>query len=321
MKINWYLLQSGQLIAQPAPDGLPSGDPAGLGENWFDMEGTDPDLLRQFLAPLQLHPLLLERSVGSTKVPGTMSYEPAVLVNFPIDLDSEAGGLSYLTILLLGNVLVTIRPCPVPALADLVRGLTAAKAPNLQHLAQLLYEILDSLADANVRSEIEVRDRISHLAQALSESPGSVAASDLTTLSGRVDKLVSLVENQLYCVTGLNASDAKALQEPHRKAYLADLVSEAEIAQRGVYRLESRMKDLYDYYQMAGSDRVEKRLRILTILSAVGLPLGLITGVLGMNVGGLPGTSLRYAFALVLGAMCAIALAELWYFKRSGWFD
>jgi len=38
-----------------------------------------------------------------------------------------------------------------------------------------------------------------------------------------------------------------------------------------------------------GSDRAEKRLRILTIVSAITLPLGLIAGLLGMNVGGLPG--------------------------------
>ena len=43
------------------------------------------------------------------------------------------------------------------------------------------------------------------------------------------------------------------------------------------------------YYQMAGSDRVEKRLCILTIVSAIPLPLGLIAGLLGMNVGVLPG--------------------------------
>ncbi len=37
---------------------------------------------------------------------------------------------------------------------------------------------------------------------------------------------------------------------------------------------------------MAGSDRAEKRLRFLTIVSAITLPLGLIAGLLGMNVGG-----------------------------------
>jgi Mg2+ and Co2+ transporter CorA len=111
------------------------------------------------------------------------------------------------------------------------------------------------------------------------------------------------------------------LKEPHRRAYLRDLQAEAEIAQRGICRLESRMKDLYDHYQMAGSDRVEKRLRVLTIISAITLPLALISGIFGMNVGGLPATEFRHGFVVVMGVMAIVAAAELWYFLRHRWFD
>jgi Mg2+ and Co2+ transporter CorA len=62
-------------------------------------------------------------------------------------------------------------------------------------------------------------------------------------------------------------------------------------------------------------------LRILTIVSAITLPLGLIAGLLGMNVGGLPGSKFRYGFMIVIVLMVAIAVVELWYFKRKGWFD
>ena len=108
---------------------------------------------------------------------------------------------------------------------------------------------------------------------------------------------------------------------PNRKAYIQDLASEVEIAQRGIYRLEARVNDLHAYNWMAGSDRAEKRLRILTIVSAITLPLGLIAGLLGMNVGGLPGSKFPYGFMIVIVMMVAIAVVELWYFKRKGRFD
>jgi magnesium transporter len=111
------------------------------------------------------------------------------------------------------------------------------------------------------------------------------------------------------------------LQEPHRKAYIQDLVSEAEIAQRGTYRLETRINDLYRDYQMLGSDRVEKRLRLLTIVSAITLPLGLVAGLLGMNVGGVPGINMPTGFFVVVALMAVIALIQYWYFKKMGWFD
>jgi zinc transporter len=122
-------------------------------------------------------------------------------------------------------------------------------------------------------------------------------------------------------VAGLSASDNKTLQDPHQKAYLQDLLSEADIAQRGIYRLESRLNDLNAYYQMASSDRVDKRLRILTILSVITLPLGLIAGLLGMNVGGVPGLTNPNGFAAVAISMIILMAVELWFFKRGGWFD
>ena len=131
----------------------------------------------------------------------------------------------------------------------------------------------------------------------------------------------SLIENQLYSVAALDASDNEVLRHPHRRAYIQDLISELELAQRGVSRLEGGIKDLDAAFQSASSSRVERRLRILTIISAVTLPLGLIAGLLGMNVGGVPGISNSHGFLIVVGLMAVIVAVELWYFKRAGWFD
>ena len=40
-----------------------------------------------------------------------------------------------------------------------------------------------------------------------------------------------------------------------------------------------------------------------------------------MNVSGLPGRTGRFGFLIVVGLMAVIALVEMWYFKRKGWFD
>jgi zinc transporter len=264
---------------------------------------------------------MLDRCVDLAVVPGVIFYGQAVLLEFPAAFDREAEGQAYLTFVLQSPVLVTIRHGLMPAISDLIQSLVAEKAPRLSHLVQIVYLILDDLTDLSVQAETEVRDQILRMAKILNEDPGANHAGDLTKLRWQVDKLVSLIENQIYCIAGLNASDNEALQEPHRKAYIQDLASEVEIAQRGIYRLEARVNDLHAYYQMAGSDRVEKRLRILTIVSAITLPLGLIAGLLGMNVGGLPGSKFPYAFIIVIVLMVAIAVVDLWYFKRKGWFD
>jgi zinc transporter len=321
MKIKWYLLGAGKLKEQPASEGNLQASLGESGESWFEVQETDPEELRKFLTPLDLHPLQLTRCLDTVNDPGVVSFGKSLLMEFPAAFDRESTELSYLTILLQDHVLVTIRHGPMGALDDLIHSLTGEAAPAVLHLPQIIYLILDQFADLNVEAQVAIRDQILLMSNTLAENPGAVSINDLSRLRGQVENLVSLVENQLYCISGLNASDNEVLQDPHRKAYIQDLLSETEIMQNGVYRLETRVRDLYSDYQAAGNERVEKRLRLLTIVSAITLPLGLVAGLLGMNVGGVPGTTNNAGFIIVIVLMVLIVLVEYWYFTRKGWFD
>ena len=321
MKINWYSISSGRLKEQKVLTSLPTVDVSKLGESWFDVEDARPEELRSFLEPLHLHPVMMGRCVDSANTPGVISYDRAVLLEFPVAADLVASEPSYVTIILQDPVLVTIRAGPMPAMKELISDMAAEKTPSLSHLIQLVYLILDHLTDLSVQAETEVRDMTLSVARTMADSPDKINANNLGDLRWQVERLMSLIENQLYCVTGLDSSDNKALQEPHRKAFIQDLLSELEIAERGIRRLETRVNGLFDSYQALGSTRVERRLRLLTIISAFTLPFGLIAGLLGMNVGGLPATRDPQGFIIVLVLMVAIGAVELCYFKRKGWLD
>jgi Mg2+ and Co2+ transporter CorA len=321
MDIKRYRLSAGILQKQSSPDGLKHIPSTKDKESWFDIAEAKPEELRLFLDKLGLHPVQIARCVDSTNDPGVISFGETLLMEYPTAFDAKSDEPGYLTIIINKSMLITVRHSPSPALDELINDLTINRTIPVQHLAQIAYLILDQFADLNVDAQIDIREQITHLSKTLAENPGSVKLIDLSRLRLKVDKLVSLLENQLYCVSSLSASDNKALQEAHRKAFIQDLVSEAEIAQRGIYRLENRLNNLYSDYQMVGNDLVEKRLRFLTIVSMITLPFGLIAGLLGMNVGGLPGTSFRYGFLVVVVLMLIIGLLQYWYFKRNGWFD
>lgn len=59
---------------------------------------------------------------------------------------------------------------------------------------------------------------------------------------------------------------------------------------------------------------------ILSIVAAVFLPLAFFTGLMGMNVAGLPGTINPWSFYIVLVLMFAAAGFIMWLFKRKKWF-
>jgi zinc transporter len=68
------------------------------------------------------------------------------------------------------------------------------------------------------------------------------------------------------------------------------------------------------------SERTEQRMYLLSVITAVFLPLGLLTGLLGVNVGGIPGAETPWAFALLCGAIGLFVVLQLWLLRRKHWF-
>lgn len=77
---------------------------------------------------------------------------------------------------------------------------------------------------------------------------------------------------------------------------------------------------LQDEFTARSAERSGRNLYILSVLSAVMLPLNLITGVFGMNVGGLPGLQEPGAFWWVMGGMLVFSVVVMWFFKWREWF-
>ena len=64
---------------------------------------------------------------------------------------------------------------------------------------------------------------------------------------------------------------------------------------------------------------MNKTMYLLSIVAAIFLPLGLLTGLLGINVGGIPGTENPYAFLVVCGTLVIIAIIQALLFRRMRW--
>jgi len=67
------------------------------------------------------------------------------------------------------------------------------------------------------------------------------------------------------------------------------------------------------------SEQMNKTMYVLSIVAGIFLPLGLLTGLLGINVGGIPGTESKWAFTIFCILLIGIAGGQVWLFKRKKW--
>jgi zinc transporter len=68
------------------------------------------------------------------------------------------------------------------------------------------------------------------------------------------------------------------------------------------------------------AELTNRRMYLLTMIAAIFLPLSFITGLLGINVGGIPGAGDRHAFLAVIGLLAVISVAQWLYFRWRKWF-
>ena len=68
------------------------------------------------------------------------------------------------------------------------------------------------------------------------------------------------------------------------------------------------------------SDQMNTRMYVLSVVAAIFLPLGFLTGLLGVNVGGIPGVENPWAFYLFVLFLVGIVVAQMLWFKRKKWF-
>lgn len=78
------------------------------------------------------------------------------------------------------------------------------------------------------------------------------------------------------------------------------------------------LASVIELYRGAVAERANEVMKVLTVFSAILLPLSVIAGIWGMNFSNLPGADRSWGIYAVLGAMAAIALGLWVYFARRG---
>lgn len=96
---------------------------------------------------------------------------------------------------------------------------------------------------------------------------------------------------------------------------IADLVNHIQRVISHARRLESSVESAVQLHFSATAHRTNEIMRTLTTLTAVFMPLNLITGIFGMNFDFIPGLHSPMGFWLSLGVMGLIAAALVAFFR------
>lgn len=84
--------------------------------------------------------------------------------------------------------------------------------------------------------------------------------------------------------------------------------------------IRERFQILKDELSSIMGDRLNKNMYILSVFTALFLPLGFLTGLFGINLAGMPGAGWPIAFWVFVGALCVIGVLQAVVFRLLKWF-
>ncbi|KAL3942271.1 MAG: hypothetical protein SGBAC_003510 [Bacillariaceae sp.] len=156
-----------------------------------------------------------------------------------------------------------------------------------------------------------------------------VELSEILHVKQQAMRLLSVAEEQTECLESLTVLNLEDLRLPPEqdsdmaslfRASLPILLAMTRATERLALRLEQQIVDLRQRKEKYEQEVMNRRLAMLTVLSAVFLPLTLFTGIWGMNFENMPELNKPYSYPLALLFMITIAFTMIQYFRKTGWF-
>lgn len=83
----------------------------------------------------------------------------------------------------------------------------------------------------------------------------------------------------------------------------------------------SMLDGLTNLHYAAQGQRMNEIMKVLTVISAIFIPLTFLAGIYGMNFQNMPELQLKNGYFVLLGVMAVIAMGLVVYFIRKGWLN
>ena len=215
------------------------------------------------------------------------------------------------------NFLLSVHNQPLPFLKELEER--TALNPQLGRLdsSYLLYVLLDTLVGDYSTEFDEVEDEVEALEERLLREPGRAALDDVLRMKRHIHTVRRIVAPHRQTFGVLAAPDSPVPQS-QVETYFRDLIQHLDNLLERLEHARDTVTGTYSLYISNVSYRTSQELRVLTFLSAVLLPMTVITGIFGTNFK-LSEYDAWEPFYVMLVGMALMTVGLLAFFRWRRW--
>ncbi len=215
-----------------------------------------------------------------------------------------------------GTRLITLRRDPLQTPRDTLAEIDIGNGPR--DAGALVTSLTEYMVSRMNRSIIDMNDHIDLLEDA---DPGE-------NIGFMLEKIASIRRNCLALQRHMGPQH-EALEiisrgapewfEDHDRREIAETIDRLRRFLDDINISKESAVVLQDEMRARAAARSDRTNYLLTIIAAIFLPLGFVTGLLGINVGGIPGQNYGHAFWIVVGVCAAAILMQTYLFWKWKW--
>jgi magnesium transporter len=296
-------------------------NPAGI--TWINVDGLDDEGAVNRLAEFyRIHPLTVEDILSPGQRPKVEEFERYLFITLKTIGQREDGELEFdqISLVIDDSTVISFQGIPGDSFGGIrKRILNNAGRVRRMGTDYLAYVLLDSVVDEYFLTLDAMGAGIEVFDDRASDDKDTDFIPDLQRIKQRllqVRRAIWPLRESLSLLLRLDSSLISGELRPFFKDLQENVIQAAETVE--TYR--ELMAGVMEVNLSVNSNRMNKVMKVLTIISTLFIPLTFIVGVYGMNFTHMPELQHPYAYPITWGVMVLIAGGMLIFFKRRHWF-
>jgi len=295
---------------------------AGHGVLWIHLERDTPEAQRRLIEESGIDPVLCEALLADEARPRIEDVEDALLAVLRGVNSSTTGSgaldLAPIHLWIDANRVISLRDKDhfLLALRDIRHALAQGKGPVGS--GDLFIHITDKLVRDVGPVLAKLDDEVNQLDDELKELDSETARHRLSDLRRQSIHLRRYLSPQRQALFRLQVEDMPWLGR-RDKIHLREVTDKVLRYVESLDTTRDRTTILHEDLTALVSERISKNANRLTAVAAILLPPGLVAGVLGAKVRGIPGSDNPLAFVIIVAVILVLFPIEYWVLRRLGW--
>lgn len=289
---------------------------------WANYDREDPGAeLQQLTETFGLHKLAVHDAQRDRHPPKIEEFDTNTFILLK-GLDAETNSIAFGTIQIaafVGERFCVTRHSGRSVSIEKLRAEIAANPEGMARGAGYVAMRLGRLVvDRYLPILLDLESRLDQIEEEMIKVPHDSMLAELVGYKSNLKKLRRVMTYHVHVFSVLKDERLPGIPEDIRHEII-DVYEQLDRVLTLTVLHHDVAADLRDGYISMASHRLNNIMKILTIITAIFVPLSFLAGIYGMNFEFMPELAFRYSYYILLGTMVSIVIALLFLFRRQGW--